>query len=60
MVSRISWDGILEELFELEAVEMYGDVKMSVIGDWIYYCNQTTGKMERRNMRNLMEAEIIR
>ena len=59
VVSRISWDGILEELFELEAVEMYGDVKMSVIGDWIYYCNQTTGKMERRNMRNLMEAEII-
>lgn len=60
VVSRISWDGMLEELFELEAVERYGDVKMSVIGEWIYYCNQTTGEMERRNMMNLEEAEIIR
>ena len=59
IVSRISWEGILEKLFNIEEVEMYGDVKLSVIGDWIYYCNQTTGEMERRNMMNLMEVEII-
>lgn len=59
IVSRISWGGVIEKLFEIEEVEIFSDVKMSVIGDWIYYCNQVTGKMERRNLMNLMEIEII-
>lgn len=58
-VSRMDWDGTMKKLFLLEDVEMVSDVKMSIIEDWIYYWNQISGKMERRNVMNPAAVEVI-
>lgn len=60
-IIQISWDGALRTLFSIKDTSSHVgvDLRMSVVDHWLYYCNPETGNMERRNLGNIDEVEII-